>query len=109
MTRSMTRRPFATCLRAAATAVPLMAIVIAPTAAAGSADAARPCFNVEVQQRHVNESKVQQDCLHNFNRTVQAGQHNQAQTIQSGTLNSNRTRQYQYAPWPGRMRPAGPR
>ncbi|TVQ87597.1 MAG: hypothetical protein EA400_11130 [Chromatiaceae bacterium] len=101
MTGSITRLPFAACLLAAA--------AVAPVMAAGPADAARPCFNVEVQNRPVNQASVQQDCERNYNRTVQAGQQNHAQTIQTGAVNSNKTRQYQYAPWPGRTRPDGAR
>ncbi len=55
-----------------------------------------PCFNVNIQNDSVNRSSVRQDCDHNINRTVQAGDQNWAQTIQTGQVNDNKVRQYQY-------------
>ena len=55
-----------------------------------------PCFNVNIQNDAVNRSSVRQNCDHNINRTVQAGEQNWAQTLQTGQVNDNKVRQYQY-------------
>lgn len=55
-----------------------------------------PCFNVNIQNDRVNRSSIRQNCDHNINRTVQAGEQNWAQTMQTGQVNNNKVRQYQY-------------
>ena len=55
-----------------------------------------PCFSVNIQNDTVNQATVRQNCDHNINRTVQAGQQNRAHTIQTGQVNDNKVRQYQY-------------
>jgi hypothetical protein len=55
-----------------------------------------PCYSVNIQNDHVNQSDVKQGCEMNFSRTVQAGKENRTTTIQTGDVNNNKVRQYQY-------------
>lgn len=56
----------------------------------------KPCFSVNIQNKHVNDATVRQNCDLNFSRTVQAGAQNTAVTVQSGQVNSNKVRQHWY-------------
>jgi hypothetical protein len=81
-------------------AIGLALAVAAPVAVGDSArDRSQgPCFGVTVQNQPVNQSRVEQNCDRNFNRTTQAGRENTAHTVQTGSVNSNKTRQYHYDP-----------
>ncbi|NCC23511.1 MAG: hypothetical protein EOM26_13865 [Alphaproteobacteria bacterium] len=83
--------------------IPLFLMVPLAQADGGRDRAQGPCYSVNIQNDHVNQSDVQQDCDMNFSRTVQAGTDNRASTIQTGDVNNNKVRQYQYAPPRDRM------
>jgi hypothetical protein len=76
----------------------IAALTIAPVAFGGSGHDREygPCFQVNIQNDRVNESRVEQSCDQNFSRTVQAGTENSAQTKQTGRVNDNKVRQYHY-------------